>query len=35
MRCQKAEKEQGEENKLETTQFNFIPGKRNMVEIIK
>lgn len=28
MRCQKAEKEQGEENKLETTQFNFIPGKK-------
>lgn len=34
MRCQKAEKEWGEDKKLQTTQFNFIPGKK-MVEIIK
>lgn len=28
MRCQKAEKEWGEDKKLQTTQFNFIPGKK-------
>lgn len=29
MRCQEAEKEQGEDKKLQTTQFNFIPGEKN------
>lgn len=36
MKCLKAEKEQGGDKKLQTTQSNFIPGKekKKKVEII-